>query len=115
MCLLAVLFHAHPDAPLVIAANRDEWLARPAAPMGLLRAANDPRLVGVPPPGALTSGGPPAPPAPRPRIAGGRDLLAGGTWLAIGEHGVIAGLTNRPTAAGRDASKRSRGELPMAL
>jgi uncharacterized protein with NRDE domain len=46
---------------------------------------------------------------------GGRDGLAGGTWLAVNEHGVVAGLTNRPAAGGRDPSKRSRGELPLAL
>jgi uncharacterized protein with NRDE domain len=50
-----------------------------------------------------------------PRVLGGRDELAGGTWLAVNEHGVFAGLTNRPTTDGRDPTKRSRGELPLAL
>lgn len=50
-----------------------------------------------------------------PRILGGRDELAGGTWLAVNDHGVVAGLTNQPSAAGRDPSKRSRGELPLAF
>jgi uncharacterized protein with NRDE domain len=50
-----------------------------------------------------------------PRILGGRDEEAGGTWLAVNEHGVVAGLTNRPSPGGRDAAKRSRGELPIAL
>ena len=45
-------------------------------------------------------------------MLGGRDELAGGTWLAVNEHGVVAGLTNQPAAVGRDASKRSRGEMP---
>lgn len=89
MCLLAVLFRVRPEAPLVVAANRDELLARPALPTTVLQEQG-------------------------PRILGGRDLLAGGTWLAINEHGVFAGLTNRPTLA-RDPSKRSRGELPFAL
>ena len=31
-----------------------------------------------------------------PRILGGRDEVAGGTWLAVNEHGVVAGLTNQP-------------------
>jgi uncharacterized protein with NRDE domain len=39
--------------------------------------------------------------------------MAGGTWLATNEHGVIAGLTNKPMPAGRDQGKRSRGELPL--
>jgi len=94
MCLLAVLWHAHPDAPLVVAANRDEWLARPAGPMQVLRANG-------------------------PRTLGGRDLVAGGTWLAVNEHGVVAALTNRPPrnagAGARDPARRSRGELPVLL
>jgi len=48
-------------------------------------------------------------------VLGGRDELAGGTWLAVNEHGVVAGLTNRPSPAGRDPTKRSRGELPRLL
>jgi len=95
MCLLAVLFRVRADAPLVVAANRDELLARPAVSMGVLRDGGD-----------GDGGG--------PRILGGRDLVAGGTWLAVNEHGVFAGLTNRPTLV-RDPSKRSRGELPLAL
>ncbi|MBI3272490.1 MAG: NRDE family protein [Planctomycetes bacterium] len=89
MCLLAVSFQAAGAWPLVVAANRDEFLARPAAPLQTLRDTD-------------------------PRILGGRDLLAGGTWLAVNEHGVVAGLTNRP-ASGRDPAKRSRGELPLLL
>jgi uncharacterized protein with NRDE domain len=48
-------------------------------------------------------------------MLGGRDELAGGTWLAVNEHGVVAGLTNRPSLGGRDPTKRSRGELPLLL
>ena len=90
MCLLAVLSRVHPDAPLVVAANRDEFFNRPATPMTVLQD------------GDL-------------RILGGRDELAGGTWLAVNDAGVVAGLTNRPNPAGRDMSKRSRGELPLLL
>ena len=90
MCLLTVLFNVHPEAPVVVAGNRDERYARPAKPLQALR------------PGA-------------PRVLGGLDVLAGGTWLAVNEHGVFAGLTNRPAAGGRDLSRRSRGELPLLL
>jgi uncharacterized protein with NRDE domain len=90
MCLLIALFRQRVDAPLVVAANRDEQLARPAVAMTVLREAG-------------------------PRLLGGRDLLAGGTWMAVGEHGVVAALTNVPAPSGRDGSKRSRGELPLAL
>jgi uncharacterized protein with NRDE domain len=48
-------------------------------------------------------------------MLGGRDELAGGTWLAVNEHGVVAGITNRPSPGGRDPTKRSRGELPRLL
>src|SRR5438445_612545 len=51
----------------------------------------------------------------RPRILSGRDELAGGTWLAVNDAGVVAGLTNRPMNGQRDPTKRSRGELPLAL
>lgn len=79
-----------PDAPLIVAANRDERLDRPAVPMTVLKEHG-------------------------PRILGGQDHLAGGTWLAVNEHGVVAGLTNQPSADGRDPSKQSRGELPIAF
>ncbi len=90
MCLLVVVSRLDPGAPLVVGANRDEQLARPAVAMTVLRDAH-------------------------PRILGGRDEEAGGTWLAVNEHGVVAGLTNRPSPEGRDRAKRSRGELPLAL
>ncbi len=90
MCLLVVVSRLDPGAPLMIGANRDERLDRPAQAMTVLRGAD-------------------------PRILGGRDEEAGGTWLAVNEHGVVAGLTNRPSPHGRDPAKRSRGELPVAL
>jgi uncharacterized protein with NRDE domain len=90
VCLLVALFQVVPEVPLVVAANRDELYGRPAVSMTALRVAG-------------------------PRILGGRDEVAGGTWLAVNEYGVVAGLTNQPSAAGRDATKRSRGELPLML
>lgn len=89
MCLLIALFGTVPGVPLLIAANRDELYQRPADPITVLRGA-------------------------QPRILGGRDEVAGGTWLAVNEHGVVAGLTNQPSTA-RDPAKRSRGELPLAF
>ena len=90
MCLLVVVSRLDEAVPLMVAANRDERLDRPAVPATVLRAAG-------------------------PRIVGGRDAEAGGTWLAVNEHGVVAGLTNRPSPDGRDLTRRSRGELPLAL
>jgi uncharacterized protein with NRDE domain len=90
MCLLVFAWKTEPGFPLVVAANRDERLDRPAHAICVLQDSG-------------------------PRILGGRDDLAGGTWLAVNEHGVVAGLTNRPSPGGRDPSKRSRGELPLML
>lgn len=90
MCLLVVATQLVPDEPLIIGANRDEVLERPATPITVL----DP--------------GP-------PRVLGGRDELSGGTWLAVNERGVCAGLTNQPRGEAKDPTKRSRGELPLAL
>jgi uncharacterized protein with NRDE domain len=90
MCLLVVAFQIVPDAPLIVGANRDEVLDRPATAMTLLEE------------------GP-------PHVVGGRDELSGGTWLAVNDQGVFAGLTNQPLGDAKDPSKRSRGELPLAL
>ena len=88
MCLLVVAWHHTERWPLVVGANRDEWLDRPATAITVLRDAD-------------------------PRILGGRDGRAGGTWLAVNEHGVVCGLTNRPVAAGPDPDRASRGRLPL--
>jgi uncharacterized protein with NRDE domain len=88
VCLLIAVVRPGADVPLVVGANRDERTDRPAVSCTVLAEHG-------------------------PRILGGRDLLAGGTWLAVNEHGVVAGLTNAPVPGGRDDSKRSRGELPL--
>ena len=90
MCLLVVAFGVVPGTPLLIGANRDEFLSRPAVAITVLR------------PDA-------------PRVLGGRDEQSGGTWLAVNEHGRFAGLTNQPRRDGRDPTRRTRGELPLAL
>jgi len=90
MCLLVVASRVVADEPLIIGANRDEVLDRPTVPLTVLDE------------------GP-------PRVVGGRDELSGGTWLALNEHGVCAGLTNQPLGEAKDPAKRSRGELPLAL
>jgi uncharacterized protein with NRDE domain len=90
VCLLVVASQLVPGEPLIVGANRDEVLDRPATSVTVLDV------------------GP-------PRVLGGRDELSGGTWLAVNEHGVFAGLTNQPLGEANDPSKRSRGELPLAL
>jgi uncharacterized protein with NRDE domain len=90
MCLLVVASRVATGEPLIVGANRDEVLERPSTAVAVLEE------------------GP-------PRVVGGRDELSGGTWLAVNEHGVCAGLTNQPLGDAKDPSKRSRGELPLAL
>jgi hypothetical protein len=85
MCTLIVLHRCFDEAPLVVAANRDEYLDRPAqAPA--LRTWNGRRVL-----------------API-------DQRAGGTWLGLNDAGVFVAVTNRPTAK-PDPARRSRGLL----
>src|SRR5262245_15314998 len=84
MCTL-VLVVPSPGGVLQVAANRDEFLARPAAS--------------------------PAPSA-EGRWLAPRDLQAGGTWLGVNASGLFVGVTNR-SAGPRDASRRSRGLLVL--
>jgi len=57
------------------------------------------------------------PPAPwwpdQPGVVGGRDRMAGGSWMAMGPAGVVAAVLNRPGSLGPAAGKRSRGILPV--
>ncbi|WP_341911378.1 NRDE family protein [Polaromonas sp. YR568] len=88
MCLIAFAISASPRWPLVIAANRDEFLNRPTAP--LARWTTDAGK----------------------EVISGRDLRAGGTWLGLSPGGRMAMLTNvrEPHPV---AGERSRGELVM--
>ncbi len=88
MCTLVLRRHRHAAWPLVIAANRDEMRDRPALPPA--RHWPD-----------------------RPGVTGGRDLLAGGSWLALADHGLVAAVLNRRGSLGPAAGKRSRGELVL--
>lgn len=86
MCTLALYFQEFKDYPLIVAANRDEFLTRPSGSPQLLVES--------------------------PLVFGGKDLLAGGTWLGVNEHGLLAGITNRRSSAGEDhPAARSRGLL----
>lgn len=84
MCLIVVGWRVHQDFPLVVAANRDEFHARPSAPAGRWPQA--------------------------PQVIGGRDLEAGGTWLGIADGGRFAAVTN-VREPGMAKGRRSRGEL----
>lgn len=85
MCLIVLAWRRHPRWRLVVAANRDEFHARPT------QAA-----------ARWTEGG----------VVAGRDLVAGGTWLGVTPGGRFAALTNvREPGVPRRPDAPSRGEL----
>jgi uncharacterized protein with NRDE domain len=84
MCLLLIAVRTVPGRPLLLLGNRDEFRARASA------AA--------------------APWSEDPRIVGGRDLVAGGSWLALRSDGRHAAVTNVRTGLPATAPK-SRGWL----
>jgi uncharacterized protein with NRDE domain len=88
MCTLILLRRPGHDWPVLLAANRDEMVARPWRPPG--RHWPD-----------------------RPEVVAGLDELAGGSWLGINDHGVVAGILNRHGSLGPAAGQRSRGELVL--
>lgn len=85
MCLILLAWQAHPDYPLVVAANRDEFFARPSAPAAFWPEA--------------------------PQVLAGRDLEAGGTWLGVSRGQRFAALTNYREGGKPLPHARSRGAL----
>ena len=84
MCLIACAWQTDPEFPFVFVANRDEFHARPSEAMGWWHDNEE--------------------------ILAGRDLQAGGTWLAVHRSGRLSTVTNyRETPP--IAAARSRGEL----
>ncbi|MEM7263397.1 MAG: NRDE family protein [Planctomycetota bacterium] len=88
MCTVLISFGQFAELPLFLAANRDEMFDRPSEP-------------------------------PRKRSAGAghwigpRDLRAGGTWVGVNDHGLIAVITNRSDLGpgAHSTPPRSRGQL----
>ncbi|WP_445773974.1 NRDE family protein [Shewanella sp.] len=84
MCILFVAINAHPDYPLIVCANRDEFHHRATEPAHRWSTT--------------------------PTIYAGKDKQAGGTWLGVNAQGEFAGLTNIRVIEQQDGV-RSRGEL----
>ena len=68
MCLIFIAYQAHPDFPLIVAANRDEFYGRPTLP---IHCWDD-----------------------HPEICAGRDLKEGGTWMGVHQGGRFSAVTN---------------------
>lgn len=84
MCVLAVWLGMDPQRPLVVAANRDEAYARPSQ----------------------------GPTELKPGVLAGKDLVSGGTWLGVNQHGLFIAVTNRRAPQPTPASL-SRGLLAL--
>jgi uncharacterized protein with NRDE domain len=88
VCLIALALGQHRRWPLVVAANRDEFLHRPSAALDWWRPS----------------------PAAEP-LLGGRDLQAGGTWMGLAANGRLAMVTNVRDLARHRATAPSRGQV----
>ena len=84
MCLILAAWKVRPGYPLIVAANRDEFHARPAAPAAFW--------------------------VDRPGILAGRDLEARGTWMGVSRSGKFAAVTNY-RGAHEPRAAESRGAL----
>jgi uncharacterized protein with NRDE domain len=85
MCLLVLAWRTHPRYRLIVAANRDEYHARPTAPMAVWQDAPD--------------------------MLAGRDLSAQGTWLAVDRQRRFGIITNFRDVQARRPDAPSRGGL----
>ena len=131
MCLVFVAWRAHPRYRLVVAANRDEYHARPtapAAPWGPEPGSDDGEAAAarrVPPTagsresaarrigaGAGDGAGDGAGAVPG-RVLAGRDLQAGGTWLGVTANGRFGALTNVSGSTPPRSDAPSRGRLVL--
>jgi uncharacterized protein with NRDE domain len=85
MCLIGLAWRTHARHELVLAANRDEFHARPSASA--------------------------APWKDHPEVFGGRDLKQGGSWLGVSIRGRVAAITNVRRMVPPDPQAPSRGKL----
>src|SRR5437764_11706760 len=88
MCTLVILRRPDHHWPVLIGANRDEMIDRPALPPG--RHWPD-----------------------RPEVVAGLDQLAGGAWLGLNDLGVAAAVLNRQGSLGPAPGPRSPGQLVL--
>lgn len=89
MCLITLAWNPTPQLRLLVVANRDEFHARPSAPLAAW--------------------------AERPDLIAGRDIEAQGTWLGLSTKGRLAAVTNVRLPGLMRTGLRSRGELPQSF
>jgi uncharacterized protein with NRDE domain len=85
MCLIFLSLNQHPNYKLIVAANRDEFYERKTATADFW--------------------------SDHPEILGGRDLEAGGTWMAMNRSGKISMITNYRDLKNLKPKAPSRGKL----
>jgi uncharacterized protein with NRDE domain len=85
MCLILFAYRVQADARLIVAANRDEFYARPTDAARFWQDS--------------------------PTVLAGRDLQAGGTWLGVDVRGRFAAVTNFSEGPPAELPAGSRGEL----
>lgn len=88
MCTLVLSYRQHPNFPLIVASNRDEFYHRPAARASFW--------------------------ADQPDLLAGRDLQNGGTWLGITKTGRFSALTNVRDMQSIRTDAPSRGDLVLS-
>lgn len=89
MCVAAIAWDAHPDFRLIAIGNRDEFHARPSAPLARWDDGSG--------------------------IIAGQDLQAGGTWLGVSSGGRFALLTNFRDPENFKADRPSRGQMVQQM
>ena len=90
MCLVAIAWKVHPRWRLLMAGNRDEFHARPTAPLAIWTEV--------------------------PHIAAGRDLQSGGTWVGLDSVDArCAVVTNVRDPLAQSSNAPSRGRLPVGF
>ena len=91
MCTLILGIDVVAPRSVILAANRDEDPRRPSDPPGVIETA--------------------------PPLAGGRDRVAGGTWLAVRERRAVVAMLNRRERAGEPVTGTpvSRGRLALEV
>ncbi len=87
MCLLLISYNTHPQYPLIVAANRDEFYHRPTEKAHFWKDYPD--------------------------LLAGRDIEAGGTWLGITKSGRFAAITNYRDMNSIKENAPSRGALTL--